>query len=29
LAWYHSTEYQEAKGIRDKASNARFLLIGE
>ena len=29
LAWYHSAAYQEAKQIRDKASTARFLLIGE
>jgi uncharacterized protein (DUF1330 family) len=29
LAWYHSPAYQEAKQIRDKASTARFLLIGE
>ena len=29
LAWYHSEAYQEAKQIRDKASTARFLLIGE
>ena len=29
LAWYHSVAYQEAKQIRDKASTARFLLIGE
>ncbi|MEY2705525.1 MAG: hypothetical protein RL407_1587 [Bacteroidota bacterium] len=28
LAWYHSPEYQKAKRIRDKASQARFLLIG-
>ncbi len=29
LSWYHSEAYQEAKQIRDKASTARFLLIGE
>ena len=29
LAWYHSEAYQEAKQIRDSASTARFLLIGE
>ena len=29
LAWYHSAAYQEEKQIRDKASTARFLLIGE
>jgi uncharacterized protein (DUF1330 family) len=29
LAWYHSEAYQEAKQIRDQASTARFLLIGE
>lgn len=29
LAWYHSEAYQEAKQIRDLASTARFLLIGE
>lgn len=28
LAWYHSTEYQSAKKLRDQAATTRFLLIG-
>ncbi len=28
LAWYHSTDYQSAKKLRDQAATSRFLLIG-
>lgn len=28
LAWYHSTEYQSSKKLRDQAATTRFLLIG-